>query len=275
MFRYFATRGADLAKVAYALSKEHYTRQAMSGPAGDDIPGTIYCNKTQADGSDAGFVGYYPDHQKWMPVPKTDKTIWVGIDERFPPTAESLQRPVTLESKSVEVEGQKWLIPVARTFVEIEAGEKLAPIGRLSNYIKLNEEGEWTYGDVEKQFETLWAAGFRYWEHFCNTVMKLDENSEIEGDLNKDAILDDFELAELAVVALQTNYHLGPMEASMLNLLTPITITAILAAVIDLETYGEFAKKKEQQRIQEELSKGSSGSSEGTETTSQPLPIAS
>lgn len=231
-FLYFVGEGGDRSAIDYADVSA--VRGCSRGPG--DQRGNVIAKAGLGD-----RIGYFKEKQVWRPIPHTEKRIWVGMYEDSPPREEQLRRPLQLTYDELELQGQRWRIPIARSFVEVDDNQ-IAPVNRLSSYFAVNEDGEWTFGDVEEQFEPLWSVGFRYWDHLHGVLVN-ETTSDEEQKVDVEPI-DDFDLAEMAAVALQANYRLGPVECSMLKLLSVHSVSQILNIVIDLKVWETLAKKK-------------------------------
>lgn len=170
----------------------------------------------------------FTENQIWRPIPQS--TAWVGFDPQAAPTPEALAKREQLQGhEAVLGDGQRWLIPVARGWMEQES--ELRWYVALPQKSSLNTDGEWTRGEVVRRYRELWGHTERWWG--------------VLSSVNGSATLVEFDHEEQACVcALQTNYYLGPTEVDLLELLDDETRGRILNALVDMPNYLQIVKKK-------------------------------
>lgn len=132
--------------------------------------------------------------------------VWVGYQTR--PTPDALRRPECVGGPSVILEdGQAWQVPIARP---------VASSPSLPQVLVLNDTNQLTCSPSPK-FAAAVELGDRVFRWFT------DEGS--------DATLRD--LFDAAVEILGINYTLGPVEASVLGLLTDRNVVEVCQEFID------------------------------------------
>lgn len=144
----------------------------------------------------------------WHRLPGLE--AWVGVVDRVTPA--DVARPAQVLGHQVQLaDGQDWLVPVAR-LVNGEPG--------LPTALACDQEGTWKAGPVVPRHRALWEAGLQVWE-----LLRGAEEGAVALDLGAQAAT--------AVLALGTNYRLGPGEVSALGLLDTSSLAAALRALID------------------------------------------
>lgn len=227
-------------------------RQCQCGP--DGSPGVIVATEGNAE------LGYFADRQTWRKVP--DREVWVGMcrgqgpgarEEKKGPGARgqnsdaefSLARRKQLAGHTVTLlDGQQWLVPVARGWIEQDGEMRWQK--RLPVVSVLDDEGRWVEGDVVSQYAALWELAVQF------DAMKLAATQSAVAAAGGGEAIDDaepvtveleFDVHDGAVAAMAANYRIGPVEASMLGLLTFELAIEVLNALIDEPTWLEWVKK--------------------------------
>lgn len=168
---------------------------------------------------DAGAV--LADRARWMRVP--DSPAWVGYDPQCLPTPGDLLREKPHDGHWVVLEdGNEWLIPVARYV------NGASPLPKRLAY----ENGTWKSGDLLPRYTEFFAAACRFWD----TLL---------GEASEDNQITFNDEVSLAAEALALNYRVGPVEISLLGLLSTQSESEILKAVVDWPAVEDFKKKVE------------------------------
>ena len=175
-------------------------------------------------------LGYFPEKQIWQKIPGEE--VWVGYYVETPPKEKDLQRGHMLGGHMVTLgdEEQDWLVPCARRF-HFEGANTPVCYNALPCRDVLQSDGSWSPTEPRKRYQLLWDIAEKYW-----TVYALG------GSVTYD------DVRNWAVIALQTNYRVGPVEVSMLGLLDSVTCPAIMQAVCDIPGFEEYMAKKNTQR---------------------------
>lgn len=184
-------------------------------------------------------LGFYPDNQRWMRIPKSG--VWIGIYSADRPAPADLQRAEMLDGHFVRLEdGNDWLIPVARGVGEIDG--RLVPFDKLPHAIGVDDDGNWIRDGAISKYEHLWALALRWWDEIQRGL-----DGEAIGDGAKVVVSMEFnDIADGAVEALTTNYRLHKAEVSMLSLLSDRVMYQVMHALVDMPTIEAFAKKNAQ-----------------------------
>lgn len=234
-FLYFVNRAAVAPEpdslprlgLAHAFERPPESRQVSTGPGG--ASGVLLA---QPPTDLARFV-FKADAQTWRRIPGHADT-WVGRwnDEAIGPT--ELARRDMLSGHSVKLgDGQQWLVPVARAYIE-DSGE-LRWYNALPAVWDVDDEGNWVRGAVEKRYAALWNDAEQAADAFSEGVRQM-----ADGKMPFD--MGDHRGA--AVRALGANYRLGPAEVGMLGLFSDQTAIMVLDALCDGPTRREWAQKK-------------------------------
>ena len=191
-------------------------------------------------------VGYYADDQTWHPAAGGD--YWIGWNEK--PEPGDLERSELIAGHEVELEGGKWVIPVARSEVQGSM---------LPHRMVLNEEGEWTHRPLEA-YSKIQGHAERVWEQMMQQV----EASANDGPDDDFEPMTDKEVAEIAVEALAVNYRVSRWEVSALGLLTNAKALEICRALVDWPTVvkmmNEYQESKQKKTEGQEVSDGANTS---------------
>jgi len=184
--------------------------QVAAGPSG---PGGVML-------AESCPTSYDPKGQEWFEVP--GGAYSVGMCRDGLPRPSDLARKNQLAGFAVRLgDANEWLIPAARAW-GFEDGElKWQPaLPRLRSF---GDDGKWHAGEVMQRHRPLWEAVVRT----ASAVKRL-----ASGD---DAVVAEITVqseTDLAVLALRTNYRVGPVEASLLSLLTTESVAAIYDALV-------------------------------------------
>jgi hypothetical protein len=227
-FLYFVpNKNRDLLKnILYAFDSKPLDREVLrGGPNGGR--GFIFFDSSAMNR--IAQVTYDPGSQTWRKMPGQE--IWIGYMNDEPPTAKDLARKSLIPGHSIELgDGGQWTIPCCRYF-----GEDGFSCG-LPQVMDLDENGDWTVGNVLPKHQKLWDASAQWF----------DAISTMDGeDLAPEADMTIADVANACVVALGTNYRVSALEVGMLGLLTSSTRSDIMNMTIDYPAIEDWSKKKE------------------------------
>ena len=215
-----------------------------SGPGGK--AGMIVAPQQEQFGS---HIGYFPEEQTWEKSATADH--WLGIYKDNPPKPEDLAREEQIAGHELVLgDGQKWLVPVARSF------QGLSP---LPQRLRLGPEGK-LVGEMLPRYIAMSEAAERVWEDWKLAVSQGETGEEPRGNM-------DIEHGwRIAVMALSVNYRIDPDEASLLGLIDTQCLAKVLRAIIDIPTFLAIVRAREEsakKKCPAAISDGS-GSSGGT-----------
>jgi hypothetical protein len=164
---------------------------------------------------------FNPQQQLWQK--SLNGKFWLGFYEQNPPTALELARKNQINGHEVELNDQKWRIPLARIFPEGTSlpqtllmgagGELIREI--IPKYAAFGAKAEFLWQDIKIILD--WEKGKR----------KLNEEQQWL----------------LAVEALAFNYRIGADEVNALKLFSTAGLMDIFGAIVDLPTILEVAKE--------------------------------
>lgn len=190
-----------------------------------------------ADSRHVDRIGFYPDEQKWINIPKSE--VWVGmyVDDR--PVPENLRRAQVLDGHLVRLEdGNDWLIPVARAIGVIDG--ELVPYDSLPHSIGIDDDGNWSRNGPICKYAALFRIALRWWDELQHGLA-----GQVIQDAEKVSISMEFnDIVSGAVEALATNYRVSCAEVSLLGILSDRVIFEILHSLVDMPTIEAFARKK-------------------------------
>ena len=190
------------------------TRGCMTGPGGK--PCTL-CSI----GAETKELYYKPGEQQW--AKSLNGKYHIGHYTDRPPTAAELQRPEQIAGHEVELNGEKWRIPLARIFPEgtmLPSSLLMGPEGKLiSEIIPL-------YAEFSARAEKLWKY-----------VSFLIGISGDQADVTEE------ELWLTAAEALGLNYYVGADEVNALKLLTTANMQRIFEAIVDIPTITKLTEE--------------------------------
>lgn len=164
--------------------------------------------------------------QVWRQIPGSE--AWVGHYTDRLPTPEQLARHEQVAGEGLELsDGNIWQVPVARSWTRNDAGEDRWRV-RLPRKLELNADGVWANGNVLPRLQPLWEVA-QAW--IGARTGRKESRFAGSGDI------------EAAILALQTNYKVGPVEVSLLGILREDLILRILDCLIDWSGWEEYLKK--------------------------------
>lgn len=170
--------------------------------------------------------------QTWRKTPNSD--IWIGYYNDDQPTPIDLARDEMIGGHFVTLgDGGRWRIPVCRQYLPDK--EQFAQ--KLPRTMDIDDNGEWIIGSVVAKHRALWNASEEWWDAIVDGIESGVDSSTVT--IN--------DVAESCVSVLSTNYRVGRIEMAMLGLLTDDTRVEIMNASIDMPTFREHLKKKQQQ----------------------------
>lgn len=172
------------------------------------------------------------DNQTW--VKSLNGRFFIGYDSDNLPTANNLARNNQIDGHSIEINGQKWLIPCARVF----------PVGtKLPQTMIMTADG--LQMQIKKEFVAFSARAEKLWA-------ALQPNTKVT--------ITNQEAYDIAADALKFNYHIGIDEINILGIIDTDSLGRIYSAVIDMPTIialnEEIKKKQSLAKKQEPLSSG-------------------
>jgi hypothetical protein len=193
--------------------------------------------------------GYWRERQEWVAAPSVASVpsvpFFVGRTNGQPIAPDDLAREQQLPGHWLELaDGNKWLVPIARGYREVlpatdhrppttdEPAPELRWSCRLPQRLRLDGSGEWLADCVLDRYAQLWTL--------AQAAHNVQWGEPAPEDL---ALLDGPGTIHAAVCALTANYAIGPVEASLLGLLTQELANQIVEALIDVPTILAFQKK--------------------------------
>lgn len=187
--------------------------KGCAGPGGKK--GLVFAG----DGSSAA---YKPAEQEWVPGP--DGRYYVGrLTSQPAPGPDELAKPRFVAGEPVEMGDQTWTVPVCRSVVRGAT---------LPQALALGPDGKsWTFKRLP-EFAALCVAAERLWSEWRGSVAAAERATEDAPAAGDGLPWDD--VADYAVQAMGVNYRLGPVEVSMLGLLTTESAAAVCRAMIDV-----------------------------------------
>lgn len=181
-------------------------------------------------------LGFYPDQQTWRRIPSSkvghSQPVWVGFWNDGKPGPSDLARTEQLRGTTVKLkDNYEWLIPLSRSWTESESWQTTLP-----GVLEMDETGNLTSGGIERRYQALWDA----------TLEWFAAKFEVAPNEQGKAIITVPKAFEWAMLALQQNYRIGPVEAISLKLFDDlgIKIGEVLDAMTDWKTFIEWAVKK-------------------------------
>jgi len=218
----------DLAAIGlgYAFERNPDCRQCQRGPDGDR--GVVFADSRFVP---LALLGYFEAAQRWSKVPGS--AAWVGVNNDTPPKPNDLARDSQIVGHYVALaDDQSYLCPVARALDM--SGDSLTPYLALPRTVAVDESGEWGTGGVVPKFRRLWDTATRWFEAVRGAGIGDDSAAKFEFA----------DIAESALLALQTNYRVGKAEVSLLGLFDDRCMTEVLQALVDWPTLEAWLKKK-------------------------------
>jgi len=214
-------------------------------------------------------VGYFPDKQTWQKIPGLD--AWVGFYTGQAPGPNDLARSTMLDGHAVELgDGRRWIVPIAVGGPE-EGDAELTRYRTLPHVDRLDEDGNWTVGDVLPRYAPLWDAAAAWWDAKWSAAGEDNEAADTGDAIRVIFKIDDARGA--AVTILAANYRVSAIEVSLLGLLNDQTRVAILDAAIDWPTIAAWVQKKTDQQTPD-ISSTDAGPPAEHPATGQPSPTS-
>lgn len=218
----------DLAALglSYAFERSPDCRQCQRGP--DGARGVVF--------ADSRFVpppelGYHEAKQRWTKA--AGSGVWIGVCNDSPPTPADLARQSQIAGHLVTLaDDQRYLCPVARAFDT--NGDSPIPYMTLPQTVGVDENGDWGTGGVVPKFRRLWETACRWFD--AVRAAGIGEDSTVKFEFA--------DIADAALLALQTNYRVGKDEVSILGLFDNRCMTNVLQALVDWPTLEDWLKKK-------------------------------
>jgi hypothetical protein len=157
---------------------------------------------------DAVHVQYAPKEQTWK---KCGETHWLGTWNERPPSSKTLARPNQIRGTEVEIDGQKWLIPITGP-----GGVALPTTWDVSDdLMEWNPEVEDKYKDLMKSSEEVMS---------------------LLGDPKADIVHQSKMNLQFCADLLHVNYRVYNREIGRMKLLrTATTVRTILEAGLGVE----------------------------------------
>jgi hypothetical protein len=203
-------------------------REVLQGPNGSGAGWVISIGDWPAES-----VGYYPDRQTWAELPgtPTEPPLYVGRMNDATLDPGRLARPAMLDGHPVELgDGSVWMAAVARGF-DTEASQFYTPLPKSLTYDPTSNR--WRPKQVAKEYRRFLELAISYGDAHDTAVA--------EGKTQFDFA----EIDELAILALQCNYRIGPAELSLFDdVYTVPARTALVEVALDFPTIRKWAQKK-------------------------------
>lgn len=219
--------------LGYAFDRQPTPCECRPGPGGG-------AGLVLADDRQVSRIGYFPDGQQWRRIPRTAN--YVGFVTEDPPAPESLAKPTLVPGHRVRLrDGNDWMIPVARGTASQDGG--LVGCMALPTATDVDEEtGEWRRGQVVPEHRDLWGMAQAWWDVLLPAIATSAKARET-GDPDPKIKLD-FEIPDVALAALATNYRVSAIEVALLGLFDETVEQAIANALVDWPTWLAFWEKK-------------------------------
>lgn len=222
-------------------------RGVTKGP--DEKPGTIIV----LEGDHKPAVRYIPDEQQWQQAP--GREWWLGMVKAATPTPADLARAEQHPSHPVRLQdGNEWLIPAVTLWEQHDGAP--AWTNALPHQLRMRADGKteavplpchaWLIEQAERLWRALYAAQ--------DGVATIDIDDEWR----------------IAIEVLRMNYHVGPEEVSVLNLLTTANILGIFRAIVDLPGYLEIMTALQEAEAKKVPAGAGDTSSTGSGETAKP-----
>ena len=202
-------------------------RGTAQGPGGGDC--TLICI-----GDNPEQLYFKPEEQTWQP--SLNGKYQVGIINGAKPTVKDLARENQINGHEVEMNGEKWLIPLARMFPEGTLLPQTMLIGKDGKIIK---EPIPRYAEFSRKAETLW-----------------EDVEKILGWREGEKKLTEEEKISLIVDALGFNYRVGEDEINALKLITTSNLMNIYGAIVDLPTIIAVSKEAQKKTDPDKINDG-------------------
>jgi len=183
-------------------------------------------------------LGHFAERQRWVPAEDFGGgDWWVGCDRENPPKPDDVVRAQdVLGGRWLQLpDGNKWLCPTAREFVEQPEPHFECALPKRLKWSTATERYEPV--GVDRKYEALWLLASSYNEAIAEALRNANEFDT--------TLRVEFEQADmLAVMALQANYRVWLPELDLLDIMGEHTRARILDVLLDNETWQSFIKKK-------------------------------
>lgn len=210
--------------------------------AGGGIPETTYAVRGVINGPEGqnGCVvaiardrlKFAKDQQTWQKHFRDG--YWCGFWNDAKPTPADLLRPDALPGEKITGnDGQTWIAPHAREFVEHEGDVFGVPA--LPQELALDADGNWMPGAVRETHRRLWDLVSEFTELLC-------ESAEAQLSFSYPQI------DELAELALAANYRISRLEMAMIGMYSDTVRDAVVRAALDLKGFAELLKSVESKK---------------------------
>lgn len=175
------------------------------------------------DHKDFGAVNlsYDADKQNWA---KVSDYLWIGYWQGRMPTPELLLRPKSIGGEEIEINDQKWIVPIC--------GPR---IHSLPTTWRFNGSGEWSE-EVSNDYRSLMEESEKTLEEI--------RRSRDPGYDHNEAIK---KHAAFCARMFSVNYHVGRYEVSILGAITDASIVQIIRASTGQISYEREAEREKQE----------------------------
>lgn len=205
-----------------------HRREVLQGPGGSPHGWIIGIGDWPAEA-----IGFYRDRQNWAPMGPTDNgpQIWVGRNDDAVLDPNKLARSTMLEGHPVELgDGTTWIAAVARGF-DAETSNWYTPLPKSLTYDPTTNR--WKPKQVAKEYRRFLELAISYAEAHDTAVADGQKTFEFEA------------IDELAILALQVNYRIGPVELSLFeDVYTVPARNALVGVALDFPTITRWVQKK-------------------------------
>lgn len=235
-------RERGLADVLADVPQEQFSLSELPGRGPGNSAGVMLAAQTAA-GEMPRRLGYYPQEQEWTQV---NELLWIGVDPAEMPKPGELERLRVCRGYEIEMNGQRWQVPVVRRH------DPAKPTLLPSAYSR-NAAGQ--------QVETVRAAYRGHWEAFRDAAAWAYDGMP-EGRFSV------ADLVELAIRALSINYRFGWNEQNLLQTIDSENFLSVIAAAVDLPGYQAAADAQKKMSEPAVTPNSTPGLPDGCQTTS-------
>ena len=186
-----------------------------------------------ADAGRVPKIGWYPDRQKFRPVPGSEALVVWYEDQR--PGPEDLVRSEVAAGHLVRLcDGNDWMVPIARGWSHHNGAAFVWYCG-LPRRMDVDEAGNWVEGDPLPRYAGLWQMALAYWDRKQRALNQADDEQpdETAGIRTAFDFADFGGASDAAVEALGFNYRLGKAEVGALGLFDTTSAVRVLDALVD------------------------------------------
>jgi len=186
--------------------------------------------------ADVGYV-YWDAAQQWHPHPSGKYSVGYYPDQ-LPGPAE-LGRAKLLDGHSIELaDNRPWQVPLARSVHDPESAWQICAWAcDLPQAVSLDAHGNWVEQGPLPRYQALWDL-LQSWN---------DVRRSFADDPGAASLLEHWSTykvrVDAAVQVLATNYVVGPVECSILKLLTKELAKEVLDLAIDQPEFERLLKK--------------------------------